>query len=121
MSDVRREVFLPADADDVWSAIAEPDELGDWFGADVDGDLEKGEVATFRFPDGTERRAVVEEVDPPRRMTFRWLGDDPSRVTIEIDEVPDGAVVRVVERQVEAAVTPSPQIGFRPLARAIAR
>ncbi len=109
---------MPAEADEVWSAIAEPDELGDWFGADVKGDLEKGEVATFSFPDGSQRRAVVEEVDRPRRLIFRWLGDDPSRVSIEIDEVAGGAIVRVVERQVEAAVTPSPQIGFRPLARA---
>ena len=118
VSDVQREVFVPATPDEIWPEITEAEKLGDWFGADVDGDLQKGEVATFNFPDGSSRRAVVEEVDPPKRLTFRWLGDDPSRVEIECDEVPDGSIVRVVERQVEAAVTPQPQIGFKALARA---
>jgi uncharacterized protein YndB with AHSA1/START domain len=128
MEDVEREVVIPAPADEVWSALIDPEQLGEWFGAEVEGELEPGDVTTFRFPDGTERRALVEHVQPPRRLGFRWLpyerGADGvvreregSRVEIDCDETPDATIVRVVERRVEAAVSPFPTIGFRSLAR----
>lgn len=121
MDDVAREAYLDADPAEVWEAVTEPERLGDWFGAAVEGDVAQGEVLRFTAPDGTERRAVVERADPQRALVFRWLptDDDPSsRVAITIVEVPDGTVLRVVETRIEAAVSPSPRIGFRALARA---
>jgi len=121
VTDVEREVVLPASPQDVWDEVIDPDRLGEWFGADVDGELAEGEPVRFTSPAGGERRAVVERVEPPRRLVFRWLptSDEPaSRVEITIDEIPDGAVVHVVERRISSAVTPTPEIGFRPLARA---
>ena len=64
----------------------------------------------FRWPDGVERHVVVEDVEPERRLTFRWLpfqqtGDGelvavPStRVDIMLDPVPDGTRVRVIEQR----------------------
>ena len=61
------------------------------------------------WPDGTERHAVVEEVEPERKLSFRWLpfqrtawGDvEPipsTRVEITLDEVSEGTRVRVVEQ-----------------------
>ncbi|MEX0875104.1 MAG: SRPBCC domain-containing protein [Actinomycetota bacterium] len=128
MSDVEREVLIPAPADEVWSALTDPEQLGEWFGAEVEGDLEPGDVTVFHFPDGTRRRALVEQMEPPRRLGFRWLpyetGTDGvvreregSRVEIDCDEIGDATIVRVVERRVEAAVDPFPTIGFRSLAR----
>lgn len=110
MEHITRETVLDADPADVWEAVTE--QLGDWFGAEVSGELGPGEPLRFRSPDGTERRAVVERVDPPRELVFRWL-DDPSRVAITIEDTPDGSIVRVVERRIEAAVSPVPSIGFR--------
>lgn len=117
MEDVEREVHLDAEPDEVWDALTDSERLGDWFGADVKGDPASGEVLRFKTPDGEERRALVEKAEPPRRLTFRWLEEPASRVDITIEEVPDGSVLRVVERRIDAAVTPTPRIGFRSLAR----
>jgi uncharacterized protein YndB with AHSA1/START domain len=120
MEDVARETILDAGAAEVWEELTDPERLGEWFGADVDGRVAQGEPLRFSWPDGTERRAVVERSDRERELVFRWLpaDDDPSsRVAITIEEVPDGTALRVVETRIEAAVSPSPRIGFRPLAR----
>lgn len=68
---VRREVLLPASPDRVWSALT--GEVSEWFGAVVDLDLRPGGMARFRWPDGWERGAVVEEVQGSRTLVFRWL------------------------------------------------
>jgi uncharacterized protein YndB with AHSA1/START domain len=123
MDTVKRELFLDADPAEVWEAITSPGELGDWFGAAVEGEIAPGELVRFISPDGSQRRAVIERADEPRELTFRWLpsaGESPSRVDITIEERDDGSVLRVVERRVEAAVTPVPQIGFKALASASA-
>lgn len=115
MSDVEREVVLPASPDEVWAELIDPDRLGEWFGADVEGDVAEGELLHLN-----DRRAVVERVDAPRRLIFRWLPtiDEPaSRVEIVIDEIPDGSIVRVVERRIATAVSPEQEIGFRALAK----
>ncbi len=120
MESVTREVFLDAEPSDVWDAVTSPEQLADWFGAQPDGDIAPGELVRFTSPDGTESRAIIERMDEPRELIFRWLptGDEPpSRVDITIDETDDGSVLRVVERRYEAAVTPVAQIGFKALAR----
>lgn len=120
MEDVARETFLDADPAEVWEALTKPERLGEWFGAEVEGDVAEGEILRFALPDGTERRAMVERTDPEHALVFRWLPteqESPSRVAITIVEVPDGALLRVVETRIEAAVSPLPRIGFRPLAR----
>ena len=68
--------------------------LEEWFAHDVELDLEPGGEGVFRWDDGDERHAVVEEVEPERRFAFTW-GD--SRVCIELDAVEDGTRVLVTE------------------------
>ncbi|MDQ1397620.1 MAG: hypothetical protein QOG64_2879, partial [Acidimicrobiaceae bacterium] len=72
MGTVTREVVLPAGVDEVWEAITDPRRLAEWFGADVDLDLWPGGNAEFRGDDGEVRRGVVEEVEPCRRLAYRW-------------------------------------------------
>jgi uncharacterized protein YndB with AHSA1/START domain len=117
VEDVEREIVLDAPPDEVWEALTDAERFGEWFGSEVDRDPEAGEVIRFKTGD-SERRALVERVEEPSRLTFRWLDEPPSRVDITIEEIPDGSVVRVVERRIDAAVTPTPRIGFRALARA---
>lgn len=114
MDTVEREALLDAPAPEVWEAITDPAHIGDWFGAEADGPLDAGEVVVFRSSDGTERRAYVEDVQPERRVTFRWLGTtDTSRVEITCEPVGDATLLRITERRIEAATTPTPTIGFR--------
>jgi uncharacterized protein YndB with AHSA1/START domain len=113
MESVDREIFLDAPPSDVWEAVSDPRELSEWFGTDVSGDVQAGEI--LRTSD--ERRAIVEQVEAPHRLVFRWLGDEPSRVEIAITEHDGGSVVRVTEQRIESAVDVSPTFGFRALAR----
>jgi len=91
---VKREIELDAPPDEVWRALTDPDELEQWFANDVDLDPREGGEGTFRWDDGEERHAVVEEVDPERRFAFTW---DDGHVVIELEELPAGTRVTVVE------------------------
>ena len=92
--EVQREIIVPAPVEEVWSALTEPSRLEEWFANDVELELEPGGEGTFRWDDGEERHAVVEEVVPERRFAFTW---DESRVQIDLVEVDDGTRVLVRE------------------------
>ena len=89
--EVTREVVLEAPVEEVWEALTEPERLEEWFANDVELELEPGGDGVFRWDDGEERHAVVEEVEPGRRFAFTW--DDEGRVEIELDEVDGGTRV----------------------------
>src|SRR5438093_13597493 len=69
---VMRGVTVLAPAASVWRALTDPDELAAWFGAEVEIDVRPGGALRFRWPDGTERRGLVVELEAPRRPAFRW-------------------------------------------------
>ncbi|PYM15461.1 MAG: hypothetical protein DMD81_15015 [Candidatus Rokuibacteriota bacterium] len=108
MASIEREVTIPVPPEDVWPLMIDADQVSAWFGADVEIDPRPGGRATFRWADGTERAAMVEDVEPERRLAFRWLpfqsttdGDivimPPARVVITLHPVTGGTRVRVVE------------------------
>jgi uncharacterized protein YndB with AHSA1/START domain len=115
--EVTREIELPAQPDEVWRSVTEPDELGDWLEADVELDPRPGGTGSFRFADGEVRRALVRDVEPGQRLAFTWwplTGDDVGRattVTITIEPSGDGSRLRLVE---------SPRAGARARATAVA-
>ena len=92
--EVTREVVLEAPVEEVWAALTEPELLEEWFANDVEIELEPGGDGVFRWDDGDERHAVIEEVDPERRFAFTW---DDGRVEIELEEVDGGTRVLVTE------------------------
>jgi uncharacterized protein YndB with AHSA1/START domain len=140
MEVVEREVMVPAPPGRVWPALTESDELSAWFGADAQIDARPGGRGVFRWPDGTERPVLVEDVEPARKLAFRWLPFQrmpdgavvtlPStRVEITLDEVPGGTRVRVVERPAFSLAGPRaaglperslPRAAGRPLASIVA-
>lgn len=69
---VTRHVKIDATPGSVWEALTDPQKLAAWFGADGAIDPRLGGAVRFRWPDGTERRGVVIELDPRRRLAFRW-------------------------------------------------
>lgn len=92
--EVTREIVLPAECDEVWSALTESERLEEWFANDVELDAVPGGEGVFRWDDGEERHARVEEVEPGRRFAFTW---DDSRVAIELEPVEAGTRVVVTE------------------------
>jgi len=128
MTAVEREITIPASPGDVWPAVTHSAELSTWFGADVELDARPGGRGVFRWPDGTERQAVVEDVESGRRLSFRWLpfrrtpeGEAVSvpstRVEITLEAVPEGTRVRVVE---QPAFSPPRTLQARGAAAALA-
>lgn len=55
----------------VWRALTEPEQLGQWYPARVaQMDLRVGGEILFDYGEGTILRAVITELDPPRRFAF---------------------------------------------------
>jgi uncharacterized protein YndB with AHSA1/START domain len=113
MTDEVHEETIGAPPADVWGFMVDPAALSAWFGADAWLEPAIDAPVVFRFADGSIRRGVVEQVERSRRLTWRWreqrgagfaleLGE-PSRVTIELELVPEGTRVRITEAPVIAA------------------
>ena len=86
---VSRQVTIDATPEAVWGALTDPPQLASWFDADAAIDPRPGGAVRFRWPDGTERRGLVIELDPPRRLAFRWRelrtsGGGPSAATARV-------------------------------------
>lgn len=98
---VERELLVPGEPEEAWSAVADPERLGSWLGGEVEMDPAPGGEFRIRFDGGEERTGFVEHLDEEeRRFAFWWrAGDDDvaTRVEISLEETEDGTLVRVVE------------------------
>lgn len=119
MSQVERQVVLPAPPVRVWEALADPEQLSAWFGAEASIEVRPRGRATFRWPDGTERGAVVESVEEPRLLVFRWLPFERAgrrttrplaarRVRITLEPHEGGTLLTVAETAPSHAPDPPP-------------
>jgi uncharacterized protein YndB with AHSA1/START domain len=99
---IHKEIVLPADRDEVWEALTNPDELAEWFANDVELDLRPGGGAIFRWSNGEERRATVTEVEPGERLAFEWEDDGEVAFTLADD---DGGTLLTVEETAPAWTT----------------
>lgn len=89
-SAVQRTIDIEAEPDDVWELIVDDDERSAWFGGPSTLEPVPGGSGAFTEPDGTRRSAVVEEVDPGRRLRWSWWPDDDpgDAATVDIDLMP---------------------------------
>jgi uncharacterized protein YndB with AHSA1/START domain len=137
MTEVERTERYPVAVAELWEALTDPELLAEWFApaaheGTIDIDLRPGGTMRFGEGDGEAvRTAVVEEVDPGRRLAFTWSDRDEvpgSRVEIDLIELDDGeSELRVREALVDetdAIILEPPverfPIGFQP-PRALAR
>jgi len=92
----------------VWPAISTSDGLEAWLGGEVEIDARPGRSVLVRWPDGSTSRGLVERVEPPHRIVFRWrrlegagLGlqvGEPTRVEISLTaETGDASRIEIVE------------------------
>ena len=79
---VERDVVLPAGVDEVWQALTDSERLSRWFSPQARVDARPGGQARFRDGD-VEAHGTVEEVDPPRRFSFRWDSGAVAEFTLE--------------------------------------
>jgi uncharacterized protein YndB with AHSA1/START domain len=120
MSDrVERRIVVPAAPGDVWLALTVPEQLRDWFGADVILDPRPGGDVHATWPDGGRSVGWVEAAQEPRRLAFRWRRIDgagftarvgsATRVEFVLAPSAGGTTVSVTEEPVELAGAVSPR------------
>ena len=98
---VERSVLVAAPVDAVWRALVDGGHLAAWFGDDADIDACPGGQLVVS-EDGRRRRGVVVDVEPGRRLAFRWLPDTPRLGFLWApDDVPAGASGEVVLTLIE--------------------
>jgi uncharacterized protein YndB with AHSA1/START domain len=92
---IERDILIEAPAEVVWRTITEPSQLTQWFADQVDLVIEPGAHGYLGFGD-QGGPVVVEVVDPPRRLSFRWnfpAGEEPgpgNSQLVEFTLTPEG-------------------------------
>jgi uncharacterized protein YndB with AHSA1/START domain len=95
---VERSIWIPAALERVWQAVTAPEELGQWFlppalGASIKRD--EGGKLFVSMGEMSVPFAVIEALDPPRRVTSRTLPDGLLTTTFALQPEQDGTRVTV--------------------------
>jgi uncharacterized protein YndB with AHSA1/START domain len=98
--EITREIVLPAGREDVWEALTDDGQLGEWFANEAELDPRPGGTGVFRWENGEERRARVEAVEPGEMLVLRWA-DDGGLVELRLEDAPTGTRVLVRESSPE--------------------
>jgi uncharacterized protein YndB with AHSA1/START domain len=110
---IERQIRIKAPRAKVWRALADAESFGAWFGVSLKGKrFVAGEPCEgpITYP-GYEHlvwNVVVERVEPERLLSFRWhpyavdpqvdYSQEPTTlVTFELEEIPEGTLLRLVE------------------------
>ncbi|MBA2412316.1 MAG: SRPBCC family protein [Burkholderiaceae bacterium] len=110
---IERNILLKAPRSQVWRALANAEEFGDWFGVALKGktfavgERVQGQI-TYPGYEHIVFDAVLERMDPERLLSWRWhpapveAGVDYSKeprtlVVFELKEVEGGTLLSVVE------------------------
>jgi uncharacterized protein YndB with AHSA1/START domain len=120
---IEKQIVLQAPIARVWDAISNSQKFGSWFGAAFDGPFAAGarlagrivptsvdpEVAKLQKPhEGKAFEFSVEQIEPMRRISFRWhpyavdsgvdYGSEPTTLIVfELEEVPGGTRLSISE------------------------
>lgn len=92
---VRMEDTYDTDADDLWSALTDPDRLARWI-ATVDGDMRVGGTVHARFTSSWEGPGRIDVCDPPRRLLLTMAPETPEETEIEAVLTPAGDRTQLV-------------------------
>lgn len=105
---VTRDLDVDVSPDELWRAIADDDERAAWWGGDTAVDLQPGGTGHATDPDGTVRRIRVDEVEPGRRLSYRWwtTDDDGSSVELVVVPQPGGSRLTVTETPLTCSARP---------------
>jgi Activator of Hsp90 ATPase homolog 1-like protein len=99
MSCVTKELLLEdVDPAQAWDAVVD---MEAWLAEEAELELEPGAEGRFRLDDGSERRALVEAVDPGRTLSWWWWSDEAddlgTHVEVRLVRAVSGTRVVVVE------------------------
>ena len=92
---VRVEDVYATTAQDLWSAITEPERLARWI-AEVSGDLAVGGAFRIRFTSSWEGIGRVDACEPHHRLVVTTTEEDGTSTEIEARITPEGDAARLV-------------------------
>jgi uncharacterized protein YndB with AHSA1/START domain len=112
--DITRSIDISAPAARVWAAITEPDLIAQWFGDFCEFDATTGGAGAFGWPTHGPFRVVIEHVDAPKTLIYRWareVGVDPvpgnsTVVRFDLTEISGGTRLTLVETGFDELVDP---------------
>jgi uncharacterized protein YndB with AHSA1/START domain len=86
--DITRSIDIAASITKVWSALTESDLIAQWFGDSAEFEAVAGGTGYFGWSEhGVKFRVLVEEVDAPRLLVYRWARE------ADVDPVPGNSTV----------------------------
>jgi uncharacterized protein YndB with AHSA1/START domain len=104
-------VYIRTTLERLWSALTSPDFMKQyWFGMHFQTDWKSGSAWQLVFSDGTVADSgELVEVEPPRRMVFKWRNDfrpelnaeGYGRCTVELEPIADSvklSIAHVMDR-----------------------
>jgi uncharacterized protein YndB with AHSA1/START domain len=109
---IQKQVLLRAPRKRVWRALTDAREFGSWFGVKIAGKFEAGARmrGQITHPDYSHLtfEITIEQMEPERLLSWRWhphaidatkdySAEPTTLVVFELEEVPDGTMLTVVE------------------------
>ena len=85
--DITRTIDIQAPLEKVWAALTESDLIAQWFGDTCEFDATPGGTGYFGWPHHGRHRVVVEHVEAPKTLVYRWARE------ADIDPVPGNSTV----------------------------
>jgi uncharacterized protein YndB with AHSA1/START domain len=109
---IEKQILLRAPCARVWRALADAEAFGQWFGVKLDGSFAPGVRLRGKVTNpGYEHipfEIAIERVEPERLLSWRWhpyaldlkvdySAEPTTLVVFELEDAPDGTLLRVVE------------------------
>ncbi|MDO3402523.1 SRPBCC domain-containing protein [Mycolicibacterium neoaurum] len=85
--EITRIVDIAASPAAVWAALTEQDLITQWFGDSAEFDPVPGGVGYFGWSTHGRFRVVVEQIEAPRLLVYRWARE------VDVDPVPGNSTV----------------------------
>ena len=114
------EIDIEASAPVVFAHLVEADGLCRWMAVTAEAVAEPGGVLTWTHENGAVMRGRFVEVDPPRRVVFRYgwehdlMGVGPESTTVEVvlTPIPNGTHVHLTHRDLPGDSAPAHRHGW---------
>ncbi|MEZ0050331.1 uncharacterized protein YndB with AHSA1/START domain [Mycobacterium sp. MAA66] len=113
--DITRTIDINAPIEKVWATITEPELISQWFGDATEFEATPGGAGFFAWNTHGKFRVVVEQVNPPHTLVYRWAHREvdaeptPSNSTLvrfELTAIADGTRLDLLETGFEDLVDP---------------
>jgi uncharacterized protein YndB with AHSA1/START domain len=77
---IERTIQISASIETVWTALTTAEGIRSWFGDEAEIDLTPGGEARFGWTEyEASSHAIVVDVDPPARFSYRWAASGTAR------------------------------------------